>query len=80
MVDENRLEDTAMTTGGKVGALTGDAITKAQGTAGEAAGKAREVQRRAVDETKNLVSTMSVAALLSAMGVGFVVGFFVRRR
>jgi uncharacterized protein YjbJ (UPF0337 family) len=80
MVDENRLEDTATTTGGKVEALTGDAVTKAQGTADEAAGKAREVQRRAVDEVKNLVPTMPVAALLSAMGVGIVVGFFMRRR
>ena len=84
MVDENRFEGTVKNLGGKlegaVGGLTGDASTEAQGKADQAVGKAQDMYGQVVDGVKNLASANPVATLLSAMGVGVVLGFFLRRR
>ncbi len=84
MVDENRLEGTTRNIGGKVkdavGGLTGDAYTEARGKADQAIGKTQDMYGQFIDEMKDFASAKPVAALLSAMGVGVVLGFFLRRR
>jgi uncharacterized protein YjbJ (UPF0337 family) len=83
MVDENRVEGTARNIGGKiqdaVGAVTGDAATQARGQINRAAGSAQNAYGQAVDEVKSFASDQPVAALLSAMALGVVIGFLLGR-
>jgi ElaB/YqjD/DUF883 family membrane-anchored ribosome-binding protein len=72
MDDQDRLEGAAST--------IGDASREVQGAANRTAGKAQDICGQAVDEVKQFASTKPFAALLSAMGIGMAVGFFLHRR
>ncbi len=82
-MDENRIEGAARNVGGKlqdaVGGLTGDAATQARGKANQAAGQAQNAYGAAIDALKEFATETPVAALLSALGVGIVVGWMLRR-
>jgi uncharacterized protein YjbJ (UPF0337 family) len=84
MVDENRIEGTARNIGGKVqdavGAVMGDAATQARGQMNRAAGSAQNAYGQAVDEVRNFASGQPLAALMTAMGLGIVIGFLLGRR
>ena len=83
MVDENRVEGFARDVGGKlqdaVGGLTGDTSTQAKGKANQAAGQAQNMFGQVTDEIQTFTSDQPVVALLAAMGVGVVLGFFLSR-
>ena len=82
-MDENRIEGTAKDLGGKVqdavGGLTGDGSVQARGKANQAAGQAQDVYGQVVDEVTSFARDQPVAALLSAAGVGLVLGYLLRR-
>ena len=84
MVDENRAEGTLRNVGGKiqdaVGGLTGDSSTQARGKANQAAGQAQDMYGQAVDGLKTFASDQPLVTLLSAIGVGVVLGFLLGRR
>ena len=88
-MDENRIEGTARTLGGKVqegfGKVTGNARTQAEGLANQAAGAAQDLYGRAADtarETaatfeKSLRHTVETQPYLSAfvaLGIGWLLG------
>jgi uncharacterized protein YjbJ (UPF0337 family) len=82
-MDENRLEGAARDVGGKiqdaVGDLTGDAKTQARGKANHAAGQAQNAYGQAIDSLKDFATETPIAAMLSALGVGLVLGWMLRR-
>jgi uncharacterized protein YjbJ (UPF0337 family) len=82
-MDENRFEGAAREVGGKiedaVGGLTGDAQTQARGKANQAAGRTQNAYGQAVDGLKNFATSDPIAAMLSALGVGIVIGWMLRR-
>ena len=82
-MDENRIEGTTKDIGGKiqdaVGGLTGDSSTQARGKANQAAGQAQDVYGQMVDEVTSFAKDQPVAALLSAAGVGLVLGYLLSR-
>jgi uncharacterized protein YjbJ (UPF0337 family) len=83
-MDENRIEGVARNVGGKlqdaVGGLTGDADTQARGKANQAAGMAQDAYGQAVDQVSGFVTEQPVAAMLSALGLGLVLGMLIARR
>ncbi|MGI3778957.1 MAG: CsbD family protein [Janthinobacterium lividum] len=82
-MDENRIEGTAKDVGGKiqdaVGGLTGDTSTQARGKANQASGQAQDYYGQVMDEVMGFAKDQPVAALLSAAGVGLVLGYLLRR-
>ena len=82
-MDENRIEGTAKNIGGKiqdsVGGLTGDSSIQARGKANQAAGQVQDTYGQMVDEVTSFAKDQPVAALLSAAGVGLVLGYLLRR-
>jgi uncharacterized protein YjbJ (UPF0337 family) len=82
-MDENRFEGAARNFGGKVqdavGGLTGDADTQARGKFNQATGQAQQAYGAAVDNLKDFTSAQPMAALLTAMGVGVLLGFILGR-
>jgi uncharacterized protein YjbJ (UPF0337 family) len=84
MVDENRIEGTARDIGGNiqhvVGAVTGDKATQARGQVNRAAGRAQDVYGQAVDGVRNFASDQPMVALLSAAGIGIIIGILFSRR
>jgi uncharacterized protein YjbJ (UPF0337 family) len=84
MIDENRIEGAARNVGGKiqdaVGAVTGDAATQARGQINRAAGSAQNAYGQVVDEVKSFTSDQPIAALLSALTIGVIVGLMLGRR
>jgi uncharacterized protein YjbJ (UPF0337 family) len=82
-MDENRFEGAARNVGGKiqdaVGGLTGDAATQAHGKVNQAAGEVQNAYGSAVDGLKNFATETPIAAMLSALGAGIVVGWMLRR-
>ena len=84
MVDENRAEGILRNVGGKVqdafGGLTGDSSAQARGKVNQAAGQAQDAYGQAMDEVRSFASDQPVVALLSAMGVGVLLGFMLGRR
>jgi uncharacterized protein YjbJ (UPF0337 family) len=82
MVNENRVERAIRDAAGKVqdavGAVTGDAATRARGQMNRAAagGGAQNAYWQAVDEVRSFASDQPVIALLSAMTLGIVIGSF----
>ena len=82
-MDENRIEGTTKDVGGKiqdaVGGLTGDTSTQARGKANQAAGQAQDVYGQMVDDVTSFAKDQPVAALLSAAGVGLVLGYLLSR-
>jgi uncharacterized protein YjbJ (UPF0337 family) len=83
MVDENRIEGTVPNIGGKiedaVGAVTGDAATQARGQINRAAGRAQNAYGQAVDGARDFASVQPIVALLSALGIGVIIGFLLGR-
>ena len=64
-----------------MGAVTGDAATQARGQMNRAAGSAQNAYGQAVDEVRSFASEQPIAALLSAVGLGVIVGYtFLGRR
>ena len=82
-MDENRVEGTTKDIGGKiqdaVGGLTGDSSTQARGKANQAAGQAQDAYGQMIDEVTSFAKDQPVAALLSAAGVGLVLGYLLGR-
>jgi uncharacterized protein YjbJ (UPF0337 family) len=82
-MDENRFEGAARNIGGKVqdavGGLTGDASTQARGKLNQAAGQAQQAYGAAVDDLKDFTVAQPITALLTAMGIGVVLGFILGR-
>jgi len=82
-MDENRIEGAAREFGGRiedaVGAVTGDKETQARGQADRVAGAAQNAYGQAVDGVRNFASDQPLVALLSAMGIGIVVGLLFSR-
>ena len=82
-MDENRIEGAAKDIGGKiqdgVGGLTGDSSVQARGKANQAAGQAQNTYGQMVDEVTSFAKDQPVTALLSAAGVGLVLGYLLRR-
>jgi uncharacterized protein YjbJ (UPF0337 family) len=83
MVDENRVEGTARNIGGKiqeaVGALTGDTAAQAHGQINRAAGRAQDAYGQTVDGVRNFASDQPIVALLSALGIGVLIGILFSR-
>jgi uncharacterized protein YjbJ (UPF0337 family) len=83
MMDENRIEGGARNLGGKiqdaVGAVTGDMQTQVRGQANRAAGAAQNAFGQAVDGVKDFASDQPVTALLSALGIGVIIGMLLGR-
>jgi uncharacterized protein YjbJ (UPF0337 family) len=83
MTDENRIEGAARNFGGKiedaVGAVTGDKATQARGQANRAAGAAQNAYGQAVDGVRDFASDQPLVALLSAMGIGIIIGLLLSR-
>jgi uncharacterized protein YjbJ (UPF0337 family) len=83
-MDENRIEGTARDFGGKVqdavGGLTGDAATQARGKVNQAFGQAQSAYGSAVDNAKDFATEQPITALLTAMGLGVIIGFVLGRR
>ena len=84
MVDENRVEGFAKNMGGKVqdavGGLTGDSSTQARGKVNEATGSLQNMYGQAADEVRDFASEQPVVALIAAVSVGVILGFFLGRR
>ena len=84
MVDDNRAEGFERTVGGKLqdiaGNLTGIAPMQARGTANQRADEAQSMWGQVVDEVRDFTADQPFVALLSAVGLGAVVGFLTTRR
>jgi uncharacterized protein YjbJ (UPF0337 family) len=82
-MDENRFEGAARDVGGKiqdaVGGLTGDAKTQGRGKVNQAVGDAQNTYGQALDGVRDFATEAPVAAMLSALGVGLVLGWMLRR-
>ena len=82
-MDENRIQGTAKDVGGKlqdaVGGLTGDTSTQARGKANQAAGQAQDAYGQMLDEVTGFAKDQPVVALLSAAGVGLVLGYLISK-
>jgi uncharacterized protein YjbJ (UPF0337 family) len=82
-MDENRIEGAARDIGGKleeaVGAVTGDRERQARGQANRAAGAAQNAYGQAVDCLRDFTSDQPFVALLSAMGIGVMIGVLLSR-
>jgi uncharacterized protein YjbJ (UPF0337 family) len=82
-MDENTYEGAARDFGGRVqdavGGLTGDAATQARGKFNQAAGQAQQAYGAAVDDLKDFTTAQPFTALLTAMGIGVVLGFILGR-
>jgi uncharacterized protein YjbJ (UPF0337 family) len=88
-MDENRLEGTVRNVGGKVqegvGRLTGDARTRAEGLANQAAGTAQDLYGQAADSAREsamtfdrwlrrTIETQPYTSALVAVGIGWLLG------
>ena len=82
-MDENRIEGTAREFGGKVqdavGAITGDAATQARGQVNRVAGRAQDAYGQTLDHVRGFATDQPVAALLSALGLGVIMGILLGR-
>ncbi len=82
-MDENRVEGAARDFAGKVqdtvGGMMGDATTQARGKVNQAAGQAQKAYGSTVDGLKDFAVETPITAMLSALGVGIVLGWVLRR-
>jgi len=93
-MDEDRMKGAASNIGGKVkdavGGLTGDTKTQAEGKLDQVTGRAQNAYGSAKDQAREGASTMAaeldnfmserpMAALLAAVGVGYVLGRLMHR-
>jgi uncharacterized protein YjbJ (UPF0337 family) len=83
-MDENRIKGGARDFGGKLqdaaGGLTGDAETQVRGKVNQAAGQAQEAYGRVLDDLRDFAVEEPITALVSALGVGVVLGYLLGRR
>jgi len=83
-MDENRVEGVIRDIGGKIqdaaGGLTGDTATQVRGKINQAAGQAQQAYGDALDEVSGFTKDQPMVALVTAMGVGVILGFFMGRR
>ncbi len=81
---QNQVEGGVREMGGRLqdaaGGLAGDNATQMRGKINEAAGHAQQVYGDAVDEVREFATAQPITALLTAMGVGVVLGFVLGRR
>ena len=82
-MDENRVEGAARNFGGKmqdaVGAVTGDAATQVRGQMNRAAGAAQNAYGQTVDGVRDITTAQPIIAVLSALGIGVIIGLFLGR-
>jgi uncharacterized protein YjbJ (UPF0337 family) len=83
-MDENRVEGVVRDIGGKIqdaaGGLTGDTATQVRGKINQAAGQAQQAYGDTIDEVTEFTKDQPLVALVTAMGVGVILGFFMGRR
>jgi uncharacterized protein YjbJ (UPF0337 family) len=83
-MDVNQVEGTVRDFAGKVqdaaGGLTGDAATQVRGKINQAAGQAQRAYGDAVGEVRGFASDQPITAVLTALGVGTILGMFLARR
>jgi uncharacterized protein YjbJ (UPF0337 family) len=83
-MDVNQVDGTVRDFVGKVqdaaGGLTGDAATQVRGKINQAAGQAQRAYGDAVGEVRGFASDQPMTAILTALGVGTVLGLFLARR
>jgi uncharacterized protein YjbJ (UPF0337 family) len=83
-MSEARVEGTMRDFVGKVqdaaGGLTGDTATQVRGKINQAKGQAQQVYGDTVDEVRGFASEQPLTAVLAAIGIGAILGFFVARR
>jgi uncharacterized protein YjbJ (UPF0337 family) len=83
-MDENRVEGVVRDIGGKIqdaaGGLTGDTATQVRGKINQAAGQAQQVYGDALDEVTDFTKEQPLVALVTAMGMGVILGFIMGRR
>jgi uncharacterized protein YjbJ (UPF0337 family) len=83
-MDENRVEGVVRDIGGKLqdaaGGLTGDTATQVRGKFNQAAGQAQQAYGDTLDEVTEFTKDQPLVALVTAMGVGVILGFFMGRR
>jgi uncharacterized protein YjbJ (UPF0337 family) len=63
-----------------VGGLKGDTSTQVRGKLNQAAGSAQNVYGQVADEVKDSATDQPVVALVAAVSVGVILGFFLDRR
>ena len=84
LVDDNCAGDSVRTVGGKLqrtlGGLTDDAPTQACGKADQSGSDAQSTWGQVVDEVRDFIADQPFVAVLSALGLGAVVGFLTTRR
>ena len=83
-MDENRVEGVVRDIGGKVqdaaGGLTGNTATQVRGKINQAAGQAQQAYDDTIDEVTEFTKDQPLVALVTAMGVGVILGFIMGRR
>ncbi len=83
-MDENRVEGGLRQAGGRlqdaVGGLTGDAATQIRGKANQAAGYAQRAYGNTIDGARDFAVDSPATALLTAGGVGLLLGLLLARR
>jgi uncharacterized protein YjbJ (UPF0337 family) len=83
-MDENRVEGVVRDIGGKIqdaaGGLTGNTATQVRGKINQAAGQAQQAYGDTIDEVTEFTKDQPLVALVTAMGVGVILGFFMGRR
>jgi uncharacterized protein YjbJ (UPF0337 family) len=79
-----RVDDVVRDIGGKIqdaaGGLTGDTATQVRGKINQAAGQAQQVYGDALDEVTDFTKEQPLVALVTAMGMGVILGFIMGRR
>jgi uncharacterized protein YjbJ (UPF0337 family) len=82
-MDEDRIEGAARNFAGKiqegVGAVTGAKATEVRGRANGAAGAVQNAYGQGVDAVRDFASDQPLVALLSAMGIGVIIGLLLNR-
>jgi uncharacterized protein YjbJ (UPF0337 family) len=82
-MDEDRIEGAARNFAGKVedavGAVTGDKATQARGQANRAAGAVQNAYGQAADGVRDFASDNPIVTVLSALGIGIIIGLLLNR-
>jgi uncharacterized protein YjbJ (UPF0337 family) len=80
----NQAQGTVRDLAGKVqdaaGGLTGDAATQVRGKINQVADQAQRAYGDAVGEVRGFASDQPITAVLTALGVGTILGMFLARR
>jgi uncharacterized protein YjbJ (UPF0337 family) len=83
-MDPNRVDDTTQRVAGNIeeatGSLVGDSKTEAGGQARQPAGDTQDSLDHVMQEIREFTTEQPFAALLTAGGIGLVLGMFLARR